>query len=335
MALEHAGEAVAHLVGGRADCDRAGDVGGAVLVLRAGIEQEQLVHADGAVGRLRDAVMHDCRVRPAAGDGRKRDILEQAAVAAETFQRLHRADLGQCPRRRLAFQPGQETHHCHTVAYMRGAGPCDLGGILDCLHQCDRVGAARRLAAVLRDQPRQRIGRARLVQPHGLVLELAKIAGELIGRAHVAEFFQRVAYLVVELDRIDIECRATLVRHQREGERQWRMRHVGAADVEGPGHVLRIGHQQQVGAQFADFGADALELVGGTLAGELELAQAHGAGRRGRAVAPQRVDWVVVDRHQFGAGPGAGGPQLLGIVGCVQPGIVTELGAALEMALEP
>ena len=156
-----------------------------------------------------------------------------------------------------------------------------------------------------------------------------------LGRAQVAEFFQRVAHLVVELDRIDIECRATLVRHQREGERQWRMRHVGAADVEGPGHVLRIGHQQQVGAQFVDFGADALELVGGALAGELELAQAHGAGRRGRAVAPQRVDWVVVDRHQFGAGMGAGGPQLLGIVGCVQPGIVTELAAALEMTLEP
>ena len=33
MALEHAGEAVAHLGGRAADRDRAGDVGGAVLVL--------------------------------------------------------------------------------------------------------------------------------------------------------------------------------------------------------------------------------------------------------------------------------------------------------------
>jgi hypothetical protein len=41
-APEHAGEAVAHLRRRLADRDGAGDVGGAVLVLAAGADQEQL-----------------------------------------------------------------------------------------------------------------------------------------------------------------------------------------------------------------------------------------------------------------------------------------------------
>ena len=73
---------------------------------------------------------------------------------------------------------------------------------------------------------------------------------------------QRVAHGVVELAAVDIERRPALARDEREGERQRRMRDVGAADVERPGDVLRIGHHQRVGAQLFQFGADALELVG-------------------------------------------------------------------------
>ena len=53
MTLEHAGETVAHLGGRRADRDGAGDVGGAVLVLAAGIDQEQLARRDRAIGLAR------------------------------------------------------------------------------------------------------------------------------------------------------------------------------------------------------------------------------------------------------------------------------------------
>ncbi len=111
MALQHAGEAVAHLVARRADGDGAGDVGGAVLVLRAGIDQEQFVHAERAVGGAGHAVVHDGAVRTRAGNGRERDVLEQAAVAAEAFQRLDGADLGELARRRLGVEPGQKPHH--------------------------------------------------------------------------------------------------------------------------------------------------------------------------------------------------------------------------------
>ena len=248
MALEHAGEAVAHLVGRRADRDGAGDVGGAVLVLRAGIDQEQLVLAEGAVGGAGDAVMHDRPVRPGAGDGRERNVLQQAAIAAEAFQRLHRVDLGQLAGRRLAREPGQEARHRHAVARVRGARACDLGVVLHGFHQPDRVGAAYRLAAAAGQQPRERVGRARLVEPHGLVLELRKVADKIVGRAQRGDLLQRGARFVVELGRSHIERGLALARDNREGERQRRMRDIRAADVEGPGDVLRVRHHQHIGA---------------------------------------------------------------------------------------
>ena len=74
MALEHAGEAVAHLGGRLADDDGAGDVGGAVLILAAGIDQEQIAGRDRAVGLAGDAIMHDRAVRAGARDGRERHV---------------------------------------------------------------------------------------------------------------------------------------------------------------------------------------------------------------------------------------------------------------------
>jgi len=46
MAAQDAGEAVAHLRGRLADRDGAGDVGGAVFILRAGINQQQVATRD-------------------------------------------------------------------------------------------------------------------------------------------------------------------------------------------------------------------------------------------------------------------------------------------------
>ena len=81
---------------------------------------------------------------------------------------------------------------------------------------------------------------------------------------------------------------------------------IRAADIECPGDVLRVGNEQSVGAQAGHLRADALELVGRAFAGELEFAQRDGPGRRRRPVAPQRVDWIAVDRDQLGACGGAG-----------------------------
>ena len=71
MAAQHPGEAVAHFFRRLADRDGAGDVGRAVLILRAGIDQQQIARRDPAVGLAGDAVVHDGAVRPGAGDGRE------------------------------------------------------------------------------------------------------------------------------------------------------------------------------------------------------------------------------------------------------------------------
>src|SRR5438105_151874 len=50
VAAQHPGKAVAHLGRRLADRDGAGDVGGAVLILRAGIDQQQIARRNPPVG---------------------------------------------------------------------------------------------------------------------------------------------------------------------------------------------------------------------------------------------------------------------------------------------
>src|SRR5262245_52120617 len=116
MALEHAGEALAHLRRRLADRDSAGDVGGAVLILRAGIDQDQLARLDRPIGLAGDAIVHDGAVRPGARDGWEGHILERAALAPESLQGLDRIDLGELAARRFAFEPGEEARHRSAVA---------------------------------------------------------------------------------------------------------------------------------------------------------------------------------------------------------------------------
>ena len=66
--------------------------------------------------------------------------------------------------------------------------------------------------------------------------ERREVLRERRGLAHVGKLLERVAHGVGELAAVDIERRTAVLRHDREGERQGRVRDVGAADVEGPRH---------------------------------------------------------------------------------------------------
>ena len=245
------------------------------------VDQEQFAGLDRAVGRARDAIMHDRAVRTGAGNRRERHLLEKAGVAAKRFQRRDRVDLGQLALRRLAIEPGEEIRDRRAVTHMRGVRAGDLGRVLDRLDQRDRVGAARDLAAGVRDQPRERVGGRRLVEPHGRLggaerFQIVREGGRL---AHVGERFEIVAHLVGQLAAVDVDRRPPLARHACEGKRQRRVRHVGAADVEGPGDIVRVGDDQRVALQLRDLGLDARELLLRALAGEFCVMH----GRRGRA----------------------------------------------------
>src|SRR5215218_855997 len=76
VALEYEREALAHFLCRRADCDRTRNIGGAVLVLGPGIDQEQFVQRYPPISLARDPVVNNSAVSTSAGNGRKRDILE-------------------------------------------------------------------------------------------------------------------------------------------------------------------------------------------------------------------------------------------------------------------
>ena len=87
MAFEDARESVAHFRAGAPDRDRARDVGRAVLILAAAVDQENAA-PDTQVGRLAHAIMRDRGIGSGGGDGRKRNVLQRARLAPKCLQRL-------------------------------------------------------------------------------------------------------------------------------------------------------------------------------------------------------------------------------------------------------
>src|SRR5207342_3241478 len=108
VTFEYARETVAHFVTRLADDYSASDVGGAVFVLCARIDQEQLIFTDAAVRSLRHAVMHDGTIRPSTGDCGERDILERSRIAAKGLKRGHRINFGEFARGRFFIEPDQK-----------------------------------------------------------------------------------------------------------------------------------------------------------------------------------------------------------------------------------
>ena len=337
MAAQHAGEAVAHFRRWFADRDGAGDVGGAVLILRAGIDQQEIAGRDPPVGLAGDAVMHDGAVRSGAGDGRKRNVLQRAGVAAEGFQRFHGVDLGQMARGRLAVDPGEEARQRHRVAAVRVAGALDLDRVLAGLEQRHGIAAAHHLAAGAFDQAAQRVGGSGAVERdrRAALRQRGKFARQRVRFGDVGGLLEMIARAVGELAVIDEYGWPAVLRHQRIGQRQRRMRDVGAADVEGPGHRMGIRQHQRVDAEPFDLAADALELVALGFAGKLRAVNGDRAERRLWAFGPYGIDGVGVDRDEFRLGLGAGGGQPFGCRRGVQPWIESEAISGRKMCRQP
>src|SRR3546814_19872861 len=78
-----------HLGARLADSNRAGHIGGAVGILAAGIQQEQLALAERAVARCAHPVVHDGAVGPRAGDGVEGEIAQLAGLLDRKSTRLN------------------------------------------------------------------------------------------------------------------------------------------------------------------------------------------------------------------------------------------------------
>ena len=125
VALEHAGEAVAHLRRRRADGDGAGDVGGAVAVLaagideveRAGLEPPRRSPASRGSGRWRRSARRrrSCRRRGRRARSRRGARCRRGIRASFSAAAISSMPAG----RRRAVEPGEEAHHRRAVADMR------------------------------------------------------------------------------------------------------------------------------------------------------------------------------------------------------------------------
>jgi hypothetical protein len=98
---------------------------------------------------------------------------------------------------------------------------------------------------------------------------------------------------------------------------------------------MGIRQHQRVAAELVHLAFDARQLVGLRFPRELQAVQRDLRERRGRALGPDRIDRILLDRDQFGAGLGAGGRQALGRSGRMQPGIVAEPVARLQVLRQP
>ena len=176
-----------------------------------------------------------------------------------------------------------------------------------------------------------------MVEPHALLLpaELLERAREVGRFANVDECLEAVAYLVGELSAVDIERGPIRLRNDGEGERKRRVSDVRAADVERPGDGVWIRHDQRVGALLCELGPNAGELFAGGFTGKARIVQLDCSERWGRAVGPNGVDQVGLDRDQLRADSGAGLLQPLHGLDGVQPGIVAEPVVRREILSDP
>ena len=162
VALEHPGETVALLGAGLALAaaeDGAGDVGGAVQILRAGIDEIDFAGLDLPLGSFVRVVVDDGAVRPRPGNGGKAQPLEKLILAAEGFEFRRGGNLIEIALRRFPGDPGQKAGQRRAVAHMGGNGAAKLDRVLAGLGQRARVAAGNNRARASRNRVKERMRR--------------------------------------------------------------------------------------------------------------------------------------------------------------------------------
>ena len=278
---------------GRPYRHHAGDVGGAVQVLTAGINQQEAITTDLAERLGRGRIMGQRGVGIEAGNGAKAGRNEIRPLAAEFQQHPVDVQLGE------HFAPGQagleiskEMAECHAVLDHRLTGVGHIGRRLDGLEE--RAGVDR-----LDDRHR--------------ALERLQRAGGHLGRVHqqaVGQPGNVVCRLLVgrhrnacRCQRLTRRCRQARVVHVQRGagrpDEQVRQedRVVGdivAAQVGEPGDVVQRRDQVMGRALFLHGGTHAGQLLGGRFRHEFRRMHHHRLGRQRGALRPDAGQQVRI-----------------------------------------
>ena len=237
----------------------------------------------------------------------------------------------------LPVEPGEHLRYRRAVAPVRRARAGDLGGVLG---GARNAGGVRRLddrAAIVGDELAQALRRQ-----HRVERDASAGAGECdqIGlqrrrRSKCRELGEIGFGGDRQLALVDEDAVRAVRREDGEAERQRRMRHVAAANIEGPGERRRVGQHGVGGAGFRDVGGEPRQLFLGEFAGKADRLDLHRPQRGIRLVRPKLVDRIAAHRHQFGAPFLQRRAQCLHVAYRMQPRIEAEAEPLAGVFLEP
>ena len=158
-------------------------------------------------------------------------------------------------------------------------------------------------------------------------------AEQSVGLEHVRLAAETVAAYARELSPVQEYDRTPLTRQIGPAKRQRRIGDVRAANIEQPRQIVRIADQETL--RRPDRLTHARNLRPGAFARESELVRRDRANRRRRPIRPDRIDRVLVDRDQPGAGLLASGRISRDSIGRMEPRVIAKLVACLKMARDP
>ena len=272
--------------------DCAGDVGGAVEILPAAVDQQELPRRHRTVGPLGHPVMHNGPMWARAADRVKADFAQGIVGAAEIFQRAHDVNLGEAALRRLGIEPGEEFHHRRAVAQMRGLHARHFGGILAGFGQDAGVFGGTDLNLSRPQDLFHRQRRAGRIDPHR-TRQRREGSGEIRHRGQRHLRPQMRAQLCVKFRGIGKKLQAPVVAQNPEGLHHRIAGNVAAPDVQQPAKRIRQAEHRRLLPRMGHIRRQARAFGGTAFACKFQRMHAgRGGGRRG-AFGPDPV-------HQIG-----------------------------------
>ena len=237
--------------------------------------------------------MDDRAVRPGARNAVERQVAKLGRFAAQRLEMVRRLQLVDVALGRFLVDPVQEARDRRAVALLRGLLAGDLGRVLDRLGQDRRVAQRQDLGAGLVERVEDRRDRALGIDHDGLALELAERAFELGALVEAHAVAEMLADVGADLLAGDEQVGGAVGIDQRIGQRDRRVGHVRAADVERPGDRIERGQHRRVGVLLGQPVGDLGALLGRRLAGILVGLDDEMGLRRLGPVLPDLVDRIA------------------------------------------
>ena len=299
VALQHQGIVGTLLRSERAQSNGAGDVGGAVGILRSRIKQQQATGRQGCIALGRGFVVDNGTVRSISCNRVEREPPIERLPAAQFLQSSGHAQLSVTACLHSRHQPVQELHHGHAIA-QHGLTKALLFGFV--LHRLEGGNGAHSLhnAACAGDT----IGRLTVaavgVEQDRNCTELCQVGSQSVIRAGGnALRKQVVTHLCTGLFGMDIQD-SLLGCHQHIPHSHRATMHITPTQVGEPCHLVELPHQHGLGIHLAQASTQTSQLVGGTLPRTGQRMDFHREGGDRRAVGPERFGRIG-GRHQLQA----------------------------------